>query len=360
MEHFDFYHPIIIDDMKSIYSRRIDWNLFNNKTFFISGAYGMLASYIVFFLMYLNIYEKFNITVIAQGRSKEKANYRFHDFFDNDNFLFTDADILNDIHVDKKIDYIIHAASPASPNFYLKKPIEVILPNSVGTYHLLNLAKTQKVEKFLYFSSVDIYGKTNSQNGVDEKCVGSIDTLDVHSCYGESKRLGETLCSSYYREYEVNSVIARIAHTYGPTMNVDEDPRVFADFMNCILNNKDIVVKSDGSAKRSFCYIADAVYAFMLLLLKGDFAEAYNVSNTDQFLSIRELADIMCNICQNSIKAVFAQRSSNDNYIENELNKKNIFWENKLLDLGWNHEFTASQGLERVYKFLCDTKQKEK
>ena len=112
--------------------------------------------------------------------------------------------------------------------------------------------------------------------------------------------------------------MARIGHTYGPTMDFKSDPRVFASFLKCAIESQDIVMQSNGKAKRPFCYLADAVFAYMLILLKGKEGEAYNVCNTEQFFSVKELADIVV----------------------------------KLKELGWNYKFDLKEGMTRTYQVL--------
>ncbi len=346
---------IIREDLEDIFSRDVPWEMLDNKTVFLSGSYGMLASYVVFFLMYLNDVKGISVNVIAQGRSKKKARLRFEKFWNHKNFRFTDADILLSIHEDiEHLDYVIHAAGLADPRSYSLKPVEVIEGNAIGTYQMLKLARDHKSLGFLYFSSGEIYGKVEEPETITEITAGAMDPLNAQSCYGESKRLGETLCAAFYREYGLQTKIARIGHTYGPTMNIDNDPRVFASFMKCIIKSRDIVLYSDGLAKRPFCYIADAVAAYFLILLKGNPGEAYNVSNNQQFLSVRELAEMMASLPQDRVGVSFQKREQQDRYLENNVNKDNRILEDKLRNLGWETRYSARDGFGRVYKYFID------
>ena len=341
---------VILEDMDNIYNRGYDWNCFNGKTVLITGAYGMLASYIVYFLMYLNIEKKITVHVIAQGRNPEKARKRFAEFWKHLDFEYINVDILQKIDNISHVDYIVHAAGLANPRYYSTQPVEVIEPNILGTYQLLKLAVQHKSEAFLFFSSGDIYGKAEGVSEITEDTMGAMNPLELHSCYGESKRGGETLCHAYFREYDVRAVIARIGHTYGPTMDIESDPRVFASFIKCALEGKDILLHSDGSARRPFLYIADATAAFMLLLLQGKGGEAYNVTNTKQFLAISELAKIISEIPEQNLNVTYEERNRKDTYLNNSLNHDNKPVEYKLERLGWTAQFTARQGFARVYQ----------
>lgn len=343
-------NAIIRKDMEYIYECNLEWHKLRNKRIFISGAYGMLSSYIVFFLMFLNIEYDYNISVVAQGRSIEKAKKRFLDFWDNSFFEYTNLDICKPINYNAPIDYFIHAAGVANPSYYSLYPVEVIEPNVLGTYNLLTLAKKNSCEKFVMFSSGDVYGSVDDPTSITEATLGKMDPLDVHSCYGESKRLAETLCNAFYREYDIPTVVARIAHTYGPTMDIYNDPRSFASFMKCAVEGQDIVMYSDGTAKRPFCYIADAVVGYMLILLNGVSGDAYNVSNYNQLISISELANIIANIPQKPIGVTRKFRT--DTFVENSLNNYNNLIVDKLQKLGWKCRYDVKQGMKQTYEFL--------
>lgn len=346
-------NQIIMEDMEDIYSRSYHWEKLNKKTILVTGAYGMLASYIVTFLMYINICKKIEIKVIAQGRSKEKAKERFQNFWDNKNFIYTDVDLLSAMdQFPYDVNYIIHAAGSSNPRMYVVKPVEIMEPNVIGTYHLLEFARKQQCEGFLYFSSGDIYGKVDDAGKIYESTVGKLDPLDAHSCYSEGKRLAETMCRSYWNEFQIPVKIARIAHTYGPTMDIDSDPRVFADFIKSAIYETDIVLHSDGRSKRPFAYIADSVAAFLLLLLEGKSGDAYNVSNSKEFLSIRQLASIVSELPEKRIRVIMQERRTTDLYLNNELNVDNKLLDDKLLSLGFEWHYDACNGFLRTYKYL--------
>ena len=338
--------------MEEIHSRNIEWNEFNGKSLLITGAYGMLASYLVFFLIYLREYHKIELSIIAQGRDERKASARFGKYLEKDYFTFLNKDIFSESNSSLEVDYVVHAAGISNPRIYPINPVEVLYPNAIGTYNLLKKCNPQKLKTFLYFSSGDIYGKVEDEQNITENTIGCVDPLDIHSCYGESKRMGETICYSYYKEYGFNTVIARIGHTYGPTMDIENDPRVFSSFIKNAVDNKDIVLHSDGSAKRPFCYISDAVTAYILLLLKGKGGEAYNVTNTEQFLSIRNLADIISKLPEKNLNVVIQKRKENDSYIKNTLNLMNKPIEEKLKALGWSHSVDVKEGFSRVYNYF--------
>lgn len=351
MKNYLFDSRVIQEDMTDIFNRDIDWQQLYGCTVLVTGAAGMLASYLIFFLVYLNEHHNAKIKIIAQVRSQEKCRKRFLQFCDKLYFSICTEDILFPLNIEGGIDYIIHAAGLASPQYYEPMPVEVASAAAVGTYQLLELARIKNVKGFLFFSSGDIYGKLPDGTDITEDTVGTMDPLAVHSCYGEAKRMGETFCAAFAREYKVPAKIVRIAHTYAPTMDVDNDPRVFASFIKCILERRNIEMLSDGSARRPFCYIADAVAAFVLVLLEGKNGEAYNVSNTQEYLSILELAEIMTKL-RPELGLEVIRKQRNDVYLENKLNKGNKPSADKLLKLGWKCHFSTVEGFGRVLRYF--------
>ncbi len=344
---------IIFEDLSEIYSRAVPWELLKNSTVLITGAYGMLASYMMYMLIYLNEYANMNIHIIAVVRSKEKFEKRFGKYADRDYIAVCTDSLDTELNFEGNIDYIIHAASLASPQYYGVCPIEVLKPNVIGNYNLLNLAFQKKVRGYLLFSTGDIYGRISGIKSVSETDYGILDPLDIHSCYGESKRMAETMCAAYYHQKNVPVKIARIFHTYSPTVDVDNDPRVFSSFVKDIINNNDIIIKSDGKAKRCFCYIADAVAAYFLILLKGENAQAYNVCNTEEFYSIYELANALVNIYpERGLNVIFEKRRKDESYMENKAANFIPPDDAKLKALGWRAVYDINSGFRRVIDYL--------
>lgn len=285
---------IIEEDLNAIIAdENINWLRFKDSTVFITGANGMLPAYMVFTLLHLNKVQHLNVNVIALVRSKEKAYSKFVDYLEDPHLKFVIQDVASPIELDANVDFIIHAASQASPKYYGVDPVGTISANIFGTYNTLKLASQKKVKSYLFFSTGDIYGIVPPELfPFREKDYGYIDLLSVRSCYGESKRLGENLCVAWNYQFNVPAKIVRIFHTYGPGVDLD-DQRVFADFCKNIIQGKDIVLRSDGKATRLFCYISDAIRAYFKVLLDGTNAEAYNIANPYGEISIYDLAQLL-------------------------------------------------------------------
>lgn len=348
-------NTVMLQDFEEVYQRDIPWNLLEEKTILVTGAYGMLASYLTNMLIFLNEYKGMHIQIIALVRNKEKCRKKFGEYVDK-KYFFVKTDCMEaPIDIEVPLDYIIHAASLASPQFYATCPIDVLLPNTVGHYNLLRLAVKKKVSGYLLFSSSDIYGRIHGVDRISEKDYGIMDTLDIHNCYSESKRMAETMCKAFYHQEGVSCKIARIWHTYAPTMDIEHDPRVFASFVNDIVHHRNIVMKSEGLAKRSFCYVADAIAAYFLILLKGESGEAYNVCNSEEWYSIAELAEILTGIRPElGLKVIKEARLVNENYVENIAANYVPPDSSKLEALGWNARYSVSLGFKRVLTVLMD------
>jgi UDP-glucuronate decarboxylase len=291
---FLFDHPTIRDDIERVHSSSIPWGLLDGKTVLVLGATGMLPAAMVDALMAARAGPgKIDVRIVALVRSSERARLRFNHWLRDDGFSLLIQDVTQPVRSGLKPQFIVHAASPASPKFYRPDPVGTMLPNVVGTLNLLNLAREARAERVLFFSSAEVYGRFNNPpQAIDEETFGSLDPNETRSCYAESKRMGEALCSAYALQYGVPATIVRPFHTYGPGMKLN-DGRVFADFIRDVVTGREIVVKGDGKDQRSFCYLSDATEAFLQVLLRGQPGQAYNIGNPSGSISTGDLASLL-------------------------------------------------------------------
>lgn len=340
------HNPIITDDMKNIHISLKNPERLRHSSFYITGASGMLASYFTYYLVYLNEVHDYGIKIYAGVRSMDKARKRFGSYMNKDYFTVITDDVIHEVPLSFGVDYVIHAASPASPQYYGHMPVETILPNVVGTYHLLEYAKTFGVKAFLFFSSGSVYGSLNVP--AREDISGTMDFLDSGNSYGEAKRCGEALCHAYYSEYGVPAKSVRIYHSYGPTMDIEHDKRAFSEFVKNIIDGEDIVLMSDGSAKRAFCYISDAVSAMMTVLLDGSDGEAYNLCNAREWLSVRELAELLAGLYpEKGLKVIYRKRDESGYKLSPEHSDYPADVR-KITALGWTPAISAEKGFRRT------------
>lgn len=337
------------EDMKNILKANLPWHDFNEKTVLITGANGFLPAYIAETLLFLNN-GKTNKKhkVIGLVRNIEKAKLRFRHYLHRDDFMLLVQDVCMPITINENINYIVHAASQASPKYYGADPVGTLNSNILGTNNVLQLAKEKMVKGFLYFSSAEVYGEVDAvRMPTREEDYGYLDPANVRSCYAESKRMGETMCVSWLHQYGIPVRIVRPFHTYGPGMNLD-DGRVYADFVSDIVNNRDIAIKSDGSAIRSFCYLSDATKAFFTVLLAGKDGEAYNVGNGQEEISIYDLARELVKLYpKKSIKIKIKENSHSTGYIKSKINR--ICPDtSKIQKLGWEAITPIREGFKRT------------
>ncbi len=283
---------IIAEDVARIAAADLPWQGFAGACVLVTGASGFLPAYLVDTLVHLN---RTVLTrparIVALVRSAPAARERFAGYLRNGEVELLVQDVCDPLPESFRFDYIVHAASQASPRYYHTDPVGTLSANILGTRNLLTAAQRHPPRGFLFFSSGDVYGVTaDASRTIGEKDYGYVDCASVRSCYGESKRMGETMCVAWAHQFGVPARIVRPFHTYGPGMRLD-DGRVFADFVRDILAGGPLVLHSDGSARRCFCYLADAAEAYFRVLLQGSTGEAYNVANAQADTSVAGLAD---------------------------------------------------------------------
>ena len=341
---------VVEEDIKEILSCPLPWHLLSGKVVAITGATGMLAAYLVETLLSLNTKLSDPIKVVALVRNKYKAAERFSRWVD-EGHLFIKEWMSNAVDLDiPDCNIMIHAASISRPD--IRIPVDVIEPNVIGTWNLLRYCEKccNNFESFIFFSSRAVYGDDNSQSdmSVNETQFFPIDQMNPKSCYAEAKRMGENMCVSFMRQYNLPVKILRYAHTYGPGMDLKNDPRSFVSFVNKAIHGEDIELATSGEQTRCFCYIADATKAFFYVLLRGRVGEAYNIANDNGESSIFELASLIA-----QLGGVKAQRNlcqlSESGYAPQRFVKKPDT--TKLKKLGFQAEISIKDGFSRVMRY---------
>lgn len=217
----------------------------------------------------------------------------------NKNLSVQEQNLIDPLPEDiEDFDYIVHAAGIASPIYYRKYPLQCIDANINGLRNLLDYCVAQRergkpVKAFLFFSSSEIYGDPiASQIPTSEDYRGNVSCTGPRACYDESKRFGETMCVVYAQQYDLPVKIARPFNNYGPGLKIT-DRRVLPDFARNVLSGEDIVMFSDGSPTRTFCYSSDAVTGYYKVLIRGHQGESYNIGIERPEISMRELAELV-------------------------------------------------------------------
>ena len=352
------YTQIVNKDIENIISdfgaKELEEKL-KNKTLLVTGASGMIGSYLCYVVLYMNQFFNTNTKLIAVVRNPEKLDKYIRD--DKYTKVLV-QDVVKEFDIDEPIDYIVHAASPASPKIMSTMPVETNLANTLGTANTLKLAHEKNVSSYLFVSSREIYGEPNKgqtlfyENGE----LGQVNPLIPRNGYAEGKKAAENLCVGYKDEYGLNTKIARLAHTYGPGMSI-YDGRVQADFLKNILNNENIVLKSDGSSIRTYTYISDAIEAILLVLLKSKDI-VYNISDEKSETSIRELAETLVNLVpEKKLELIFDIPKEEQKGCA--AFKMGILSSEKIRnELAWKPRYSISEGFNRTINHLKEELEK--
>lgn len=275
----------------------IDWNRLSGKKVLVTGGTGLIGYSFAAYLLHRN--EKFgaDISVNVMARNEECIKEKFRDFLALPNFTYMCQDVRNRISDEYRADYIIHAASKAEPAYFVKNPLEILDVSYTGTKNVLEYAKNVQADKVIYISSGEVYGISEDENetGMKEDDFLHINALKSRNCYAVGKAMAENLCVCYGEKCNVNVSVARLCHVYGADTLSDES-RVIFQFINNVINGEDVVLKSAGLQRRSYCHINDVIKGILYILLYGQGMEAYNVANRKSVTSIRELAELIAGI----------------------------------------------------------------
>lgn len=328
----------------------LDWSELNGKSVLITGAAGMLGSCMVDILIHLNETLGYEISIYALGRTSSKLEARYKGYTEKAYFHILEKDISKPFELEDKIDYIVHAASNASPELMLNYPVDTLLANVIGVNNMLELAVKCK-SKLLYVSSGEMYGQpdeTTLAEGFYEEYCGYVDYKSPRSCYPSGKRAAEVLCQSFKHQYGVHVNIVRPCHCYGPTMT-SSDNRAVSQFIRDVMNGKDIVLKSTGELVRSHCYVVDVAYAMFYVMLKGENGEAYNIADKNSEVNIKTFASIVCATKEKQVLFDLPtdfEKQSFSKVVRQVLSAK------KLEGLGWHAMYDLKAGVASTVKIL--------
>ncbi|NML24989.1 NAD-dependent epimerase/dehydratase family protein [Zoogloea dura] len=303
---FDPCHPVVREDIDAILQEALPWERLAGCHVYLTGGSGMLGGYLALVVAALQrkLADPPRLSLLARDPARLTARLG----------KALDPGLCEVIEGALEApppsrfgppDVLIHAASPASPRNYATDPVGVIRANALGTLGLLDRFARERPVSFLMLGSA-VYGSTENEGAVHEDSFGAVPTLDPRNCYIESKRMAETLLASWRAQYGLEFGIGRIFHTFGPGLNLD-DGRIFSDVLRAARDGQPIVLTSDGSALRAFCYLADTVAGLFHILLKGDGASAYNVGNAGNEMSVRRFAELASQLRVPALPLLFGE-----------------------------------------------------
>ena len=305
----------------------------------------MLGSMFIDAMMLLNRKYGSNIKIYAVTRNKKLAEERFIRHIDDNHFNIFFADINKDkIKIDEDIDFVVHGASNTHPFLYSGKPIETILTNVAGTNNLLEFAVKHRCKRFLFLSSVEVYGENRGDcEKFKEDYCGYINSNTMRAGYPESKRTGETLCQAYIKEYGLDSVILRLARCYGPGI-LQNDSKALSQFIHRAKEKRDIILKSEGKQEFSYVYQADVVDAMCYFLQFGISGECYNVTGKDSDVSLKDLAEKIADMSGVLVKYELPDKNEAAGY---SMATKAVLDGRKAETIGWTAVYPIWEGIKR-------------
>jgi nucleoside-diphosphate-sugar epimerase len=293
---------VVAEDLANICRRlEAEFSTMKGKTLFISGGAGFLGHYLVQAVLHWNRTRgpAQTIRVIVSDNYIRGVPDWLTALEGDPSMTLLRHDITDPLPDDLgPLDYLIHAASIASPIFYRKYPIETMDANVNGLRLLLERCRKQHtnghpISGFLFFSTSEIYGDpTPDSIPTPETYRGYVSCTGPRACYDESKRFGETLCVNFAQQYSMPITMARPFNNYGPGLKIT-DRRVIPDFARDMFAGKDLVLLSDGKPTRTFCYVADAVVGYFKILVRGRAGEPYNIGNETPEISMLTLAEML-------------------------------------------------------------------
>lgn len=344
-------HKIYEEDINSIANENLPWEKLSGKNLFLVGASGLIGTVLIDVLMKKNRSDNLNVKIFAAGRNEKVANERFADYLGDKNFEFVKLNVNEPITENFPVDFIIHAASNTHPYLYSTDPVGTMTANILGAYNLLEFGRRKNIERFIFLSTVEVYGKAlNDADLFDEKYCGYIDCNTTRAGYPESKRAGESLCQAYISQHKMDIVIPRLSRIYGATMRLD-DTKAMSEFIMNGVRGEDIVLKSQGLPKFSYCYVADTVSGILYCILKGKCGEAYNVADSSEILSLREIAEYISSLAGK--KVVFELPS--ETQAKGFSKAVNAIMPNeKLRGLGWTPKDDTRSGVKKTVEILKD------
>ena len=346
-----FENELYMEDVAHTAELDLSWEKLKNSSVLISGAAGMIGSFLIDVLMFRNTRYQMNCRVYALGRNRKKAEKRFTVWLKEPEFEFIEHDINLPIadETAESIDFVLHLASNTHPVAYSSDPIGTITTNMIGTGNMLEFASKHGAQRCLFASSNEIYGENrgDTEKFTEEYC-GYINCNTLRAGYPESKRCGETLCQAYIRQKGLDIVIARFTRTYGPTL-LETDTKAMSQFLHKAVKGENIVLKSEGMQFYSFLYAADSVSGLLTVLLKGKTGEAYNISDEASDIRLRDLAGIIAGHAGKEVIFELPDEAESAGY--SKVTKARLNSE-KLQGLGWNAEYDIKTGSQRTIEIL--------
>lgn len=346
-----YEHNKYQEDVSYVAELDLPWTKLQGKSVMISGATGLIGSFLVDVIMYRNLHMEMNCRVYALGRNEKRAKERFDYCCDEETYQFVPYDINMPLVREDlgTIDYILHLASNTHPMAYATDPIGTIATNIIGTQNMLEFAVKHNAIRCAFASSNEIYGENRGDvEKFDEDYCGYINSNTMRAGYPESKRCGEALCQAYIKQKGLDIVIPRLTRSYGPTL-LASDTKALSQFLHKAVEGEDIVLKSAGTQYYSYTYVADAVSGLLTVLLLGQCGEAYNIADDASDIMLKDLAAIIAQIAETNVVFEIPNEVESAGYSKAT---KARLESSKLQELGWSARYGIKNGIARTVEIM--------
>lgn len=336
-------------DLQALLEQDLPWETLSGKTVLLSGATGMIGKCMIDLLMMRSQTLEKPIQIIALSRNRKNAEERISEHWKEENFQYISCDVNQGIPECGSVDYVIHAASNTHPLQYSQDAIGTITSNVIGTKNLLDYAVSHQAERFCFVSSVEVYGENRGDTErFSEDYLGYLDCNTLRAGYPESKRVGEALCNAYGQAKQLDFVIPRLSRIYGPTM-LSSDSKAIAQFIKKAAAGEDIILKSAGTQLYSYTYALDAAMGILTVLLKGKCGEAYNISDTESEVTLRQITEWLAE--ENGLQVIFEIPDAVEQKGYSTATKALLDTE-KIKSLGWAPQTHMREGLCKTVDYL--------
>ncbi|MBO4903561.1 MAG: NAD-dependent epimerase/dehydratase family protein [Lachnospiraceae bacterium] len=344
-------HDLYREDLSYVASLPLPWEKLQGRSVMLSGATGMIGTFLIDVLLYKNHTSDLQCHIYALGRNREKAAKRFGAHMDDPAFSFVTCDITKPLELQEtgQADYILHLASTTHPQAYASDPVGTVTANVFGAYNLLEYAVSCHAGRFIFVSSNEIYGENRGDTELfDESYCGYIDCNTLRAGYPEAKRCAEALCQAYIRQKDLDIVIPRLTRSFGPTL-LDSDTKALSQFLHKALAGEDIVLKSEGTQYYSYTYTADAVAGLLYVMLLGRTGEAYNIADGACDIRLKDLAKLVADAAGR--KVIFDLPAEAEAAGYSKATKARLDG-SKCKALGWSLHYGLADGIERTLKIM--------
>lgn len=346
-----YENDMYLEDVRRAAMKPLPWEKLQGSSVLITGASGLIGSFLTDVLMYRNLHCGMECIVYAVGRHADRARERFGYCQNSPCFRFLQWDVNEPLTgcTGGRIGYALHLASNTHPAAYAQDPIGTITANIIGLKNVLDFCVENGTGRLAFASSNEIYGENRGDTEkFDESYCGYIDCNTMRAGYPESKRCGEALCQAYIRQKNMDIVIPRLTRSYGPTL-LGTDTKALSQFLHKALAGEDIVLKSAGNQYYSYTYVADAVTGLLTVLLCGETGEAYNIADEASDIHLKDLAGLIAAHCGR--KVVFEKPDAVEAAGYSKATKARLD-STKLQKLGWKAEYDIQTGIVRTLTIM--------